>query len=165
MADVRDLADDEHGFSLVEVMVVVIILGILIALAFPTLIGARSRAQDQAARATLRIALTAGRVVYSTSSARDPNDRYTDATIPELQAVEATVVWVDETTPSVQPTMVSKDTSTRGILYLSSYSRSGTCFFMRDEPPSDTEYGSISGAVPADCYAANTVSVAWQQNW
>ena len=53
------LKDREEGFTLIELMVVVLIIAILIAIAIPTFLGARKRAQDRAAQSNLRNALTA----------------------------------------------------------------------------------------------------------
>src|SRR5437764_6360933 len=56
---------DEEGFTLIELMVVVLIIAILIAIAIPTFLGARERAQNRAAQSNARNALTAEKTIYT----------------------------------------------------------------------------------------------------
>jgi type IV pilus assembly protein PilA len=139
-------------------MVVVLIIGILVAIALPTFLGARSRAQDRAAESSVRNALSAGRVIFS-----DAED-YGQATLPALASVEGSLNWVDENTPSTEPTTISRNVNS-GVLTLASFSRSGTCFFLRDEPPQDTTYGALAGVAPAACFAANDGGVTYGSGW
>src|SRR5260221_1155703 len=80
--------DAEEGFTLIELMVVVLIIAILIAIAIPQFLGARGRAQDRAAQSSLRNALTAAKTAYTDAST------YTTATQVELPAVEPSLCYV-----------------------------------------------------------------------
>src|SRR6058998_1668152 len=61
----KERREDEEGFTLIELMVVVLIIAILLAIAIPTYLGARQRANSRATQSNLRNALTNELVVYS----------------------------------------------------------------------------------------------------
>src|SRR3982750_1442136 len=91
----------EEGFTLIELMVVVLIIAILIAIAIPTFLGARERANNRAAQSSLRNALTAAKTLFT-----DNND-YTPAGNTALAGVEPSLTFVDNTTPSSGAKVVS----------------------------------------------------------
>jgi type IV pilus assembly protein PilA len=59
----RRLTKSEEGFTLIELMVVVLIIAILIAIAIPTFLGAQDRARDRGAQSDLRNSITAAKTL------------------------------------------------------------------------------------------------------
>ena len=91
---------DDEGFTLIELLVVVLIIAILLAIAIPTFLGTRGRAQNRAAESELRNALTTEKTVYTDTQA------YT-STVATLSAAEPSLTWV---TPAVVGSAASANT-------------------------------------------------------
>jgi type IV pilus assembly protein PilA len=138
----------ESGFTLIELMVVVLIIAILIAIAIPTFLGARTKAQDRAVQANLRNAITAAKTVYTDKQS------YL-LTVAELQAVEPSLTF--QTAASTAPNQIAFATaapSTATLFYAAALSKSGTCFYIADNvgaapPPQGTTFAKGTGACTA----------------
>jgi type IV pilus assembly protein PilA len=122
MAFNKPRSDD--GFSLIELMVVVLIIAVLIAIAIPTFMGARKRSQDAQAKSHLRSALVAQKTYLS-----DKHVYTVDTT--ELSKLETSLQWgvADAGARGV----VVEDLSANKVgVVLASKSRSGTLFCLAD---------------------------------
>ena len=76
----------ESGFTLVELLVVMLILGLLAAIAIPAFFNQRTKAQDAEAKSTAKTAQTAMET-YAT----DNNGSYAAADRAKLKAIEPTL--------------------------------------------------------------------------
>ncbi len=129
--------DSEEGFTLIELMVVVLIIAILIAIAIPQFLGARARAQDRAAQSSLRNALTAAKTAYTDQS------NYAQATDLLLPAIEPSLTYVAAGTasadqgsiPSFKVVSVAVSSQVAGdnqVWSAAVLSKSGTCYYIKD---------------------------------
>ncbi len=146
---------NEDGFTLIELMVVVLIIAILVAIAIPTFLGQRETAQDRAAQSNLRNALATEKTIYANDQA------YTDVAA-DLGAIEPSLTWQEDSYAAATSTAgdvhVKLET---GVACLTVLSASGKIFMIAEDPAAATAYGEIaSGGTLTNC-ATDATATSW----
>ena len=129
---------DEDGFTLIELMVVVFVIGILIAIALPTFLGARTRAQNRACQSDLRDALVAAKTMYTDNSSYLLANEVVATGLP---TVEPSLNYVISTTAStVAAPALSVSAPAGGVVWgAARMSASGTCYRIYDTAAANTK--------------------------
>jgi type IV pilus assembly protein PilA len=143
----RQRIQDDKGFTLIELMVVVLIIAILIAIAIPTFLGLRERAQDRATQTELRDGLTAAKAYYT-------DDETYDGFLDEAEDIEPSLDWAAAgDTDTVGVTVMDEDDV---VLTRESESDNGW-FCAMDEGgassvrgPLDAEPGTVAACTAGD---------------
>jgi type IV pilus assembly protein PilA len=144
--------EDDEGFTLIELMVVVLIIAILIAIAIPTFLGARQRAQDRAAQSNVRNAFTAEKTFYTDGQA------YT-GTVADLTAIEPSLNYITVSASlaasgNLVYVAASTTTTANDTVTLAAQSGSGKCFWLRDNTATGTRYATSN----APCTTAPAIT-------
>ena len=151
----------EEGFTLIELMVVVLIIAILIAIAIPTFLGARNRAQDRGAQSNIRNAFTAEKTSYTDKS------QYSNDVTTTLPGIEPSLHWFADEVPGAGgqtnevSVTVTTASNTNDTVVLGAKSASGTCFYLKDVAGTGTTYASTSTCVATNNIAGLTFSTSW----
>jgi type IV pilus assembly protein PilA len=130
----------EAGFTLIEMMVVVLIIGVVIAIALATFLGARNRAEDRAIQTNMRSGLAAALAYYTEAQDWDGFDAV------QAKTEEPRINWVDPGPPVNGETAIVVHAGQE--LLLVGQSGSGTYFCLAQIPtdPATTQGSSAAFA-------------------
>jgi type IV pilus assembly protein PilA len=155
----RSDEEREGGFTLIELMVVVMIIAILVGIAIPAFLGARKRAQDTASKSNVRNALSVAQTVFT--------DKQTYGASAVLEAAlkleEPSLVFKPAATASTAAKEISVGTSTttggttEDIVYFAAASKSGKCYYLRHVATAG-DPGPLSGSYIAEAGSSATCS-------
>ena len=126
------LARDERGFTLIELLVVLIIIAVLLAIAVPSYLGFKDKAEQRAAASNVRAAVPAVEAYYSDAGS------YAGMTLVELKKQD-------------QAIKLSGDPTNLGGSTYCIQSTVGNFTSWKINPAGDVTVGAKGAAAPAPC--------------
>ena len=118
---------DEAGFTLIELMVVLLIMAILMAIAIPTFLGVRVGAEDRSAQSDVVNAAIAAKSLFATNGSFPT----TPSSVSQLGSSEPELSFTSGTVTSVPAHSISAAVSTdfNGVI-LGAESVDGRCWYI-----------------------------------
>ncbi|MCH7584256.1 MAG: type II secretion system protein [Acidobacteria bacterium] len=149
--------DNSEGFTLIELMVVLMTIALLIAIAIPTFLGSRDNAQDTAAHVTLRTASKDAYLVVLEQGSLPGRP----ALLALLPTLEPNIDWMDHKDSSTGPRQVSI-AKIGQELTMAALSESGSCFWLRVMDGSPVAQGFVEAAATCEAFDyRQTADTGW----
>lgn len=157
---------EDKGFTLIELMVVVLIIAILLAIAIPTFLGAQNKAKDRSAQSSARNALTNAKTLYADAGSYFGADA--SALLKSEPSLTFEAAAASSTGAKDVSVLTSGDATTVGQQWAGAVlSDTGTCFFIFDSVAAGggTKYGQAPGD-KLTCKATTTAPTGgWLEKW
>jgi len=135
----------EDGFSLIELMTVVLVIAVLLAIAIPMFLGAENRAGDRAAQANVHHALLAEHIVFT------DNETFSTSNAV-LRAAEPRLIYVPGVPIKNSAEVYVGMNATGDTIVVGVQSLSGKCFWAREPSATPTRWNTST-----DCSAPPAV--------
>ena len=146
---------EDEGFTLIELMVVVLIIAILLAIAIPTFLGARNSANARSAQSNLRNSLTAEQSYWTNNQAFDTAGTNVQSFEPAL-----TFTGTGPVTPG-KSVLLAGDTNSDGVI-MTAAGKDGNCYSIEviNQPATATKVvaGTYYDEVKATSGSGSTTS-------
>ncbi|MEA2558417.1 MAG: type pilus assembly protein PilA [Actinomycetota bacterium] len=139
-----------HGYSLVELMVILLVIALLLIIGLPALLGSQERSQDRAVQSDITHVFSVEKIIYSGHAT------YTDD-IAAMGTEEPSFIYVAADTPAATGP-VYLYLAPGNTIYIMAQSLSGTCYYLRDADGTGTDYAASASCGRSDL---QTYAPAW----
>jgi len=142
----------DAGFTLIELMVVLLILAILLAIAIPTFLGATKSANDRAAQSNLNTAMLNAKAAFQANGQSYGAPNTVNSTV--LKSAEPGLSFTTGASTG-QGTISVFPTSDGNAIVLAAFSKSKNCWYQIDNPSGAT---AVTTTPTGNPYASATVT-------
>jgi type IV pilus assembly protein PilA len=158
--DIEGEGAGEAGFTLIELMVVLLIIAILLAIAIPTFLGVTKSANDRAAQSNLTNAVTEATAIFQANNQTfpTPSTAFSSANTDAYQSSAPEFQWASAASTATNLISVNNKSATE--LVLAVLSQTGTCWVVDVNENAGTTYGENKAVTSGKCNAAGTITGA-----
>src|ERR1700722_15884261 len=137
---------EDAGFTLIELMVVLLILAILLAIAIPTFLGVTKSANDRAAQSNLNTALVNAKAYYQTAGQSYGTGTAavnTTAVVAALSSAEPALTFPNGASTAQSMISVAVSADGQSIVMAAQSKSTLNCWYIVDQSTSEVGTGGV----------------------